>query len=332
MDFGPHPDFSWSRSRHEALRTCPRRYYHHYYGSWKGWEADAAPDARHAYRLKKLTGLRAELGRSLHRRAHDVGFRVAQGLEAPPLPELLDRTRSELNEVVKSSRDPAAFRRRPAQRPFLRSAWYGDGPEEEEIERVRDRLDRTHATLHGHPIWTAVGRGELEVAVLPDPDVRPEPAFRLDEVPVYAEPDLVLRRVADDALVVVDWKSGRERSGDGWQAALAAAGVRRETGETPRLARVEYLATGDGREVELDAEILDAALDRARQSVEEMRRYLEDPDENRPGPAGDFPLTARRSACGWCGFYELCEEELRERDGTPPPGPGGGSAADASGS
>lgn len=323
MEFGPHPDLSWSRSRHDTLRICPRRYYHHYYGSWKGWDpAEAGPEARRAYLLKQLTGLRAELGRCLHRRAYEVGFRVAQGLEAPPLEELLQRTRNELNEVVKSSRDRAGFQQRPSSRPFLRSSWYGDGPGEDEIAGIKDRSGRAHEALRGHGIWGAVERGRMEVSFLHDPDVPPEPSFELEGVPVYAEPDLVLRDVERDEGIVVDWKSGRERRGDAWQVTLCGLAVRETTGETPARAVVEYLAGGGSRTVDLEPRVLDAARDRARESLSEMEGYLEDPADNRAKPRDAFPLTEQRSACGWCGFYELCEEELRERDGTPPPGPG----------
>ena len=323
MDFGPHPELSWSRSRHDTLRICARRYYHHYYGSWKGWDRDeAGPEARRAYLLKQLTGLRSELGRCLHRRAYEVAFRVAQGLEPPDLEELLKRTRGELNEVVRSSRDRRGFRRRPSRHPFLRSSWYGDGPDDREIAEVKERLARAHERLHGHALWRAVEAGEVEVTYLHDPDVAPEPAFRLEGVPVYAEPDLVLRRGEDGTGVVVDWKSGRERSGDGWQLALSAVAVRETTGETPRVGRVEYLASGSSGSVELDDGTLEEALSRARESLSEMEGYLEDPEENRAKSKRAFPLTEQRSACGWCGFYELCEEELRQRDGSAPPGPG----------
>ena len=323
MEFGPHPDLSWSRSRHDTLSICPRRYYYHYYGSWRGWDRDASDaEARRAYLLKQLTGLRAELGRSLHRRAYEVGFRVAQGLEPPGLDELLDRTRGELNEVVLSSRDREGFRHRPSRHPFLRSSWYGGGPSQEEIAETKDRMQRAHENLHGHGLWSAVDRGEVEVTYLHDPDVPPEPAFDLDGVPVYAEPDLVLRRAGDGDPVVVDWKSGRERGDDRWQLALAAVAVRESTGEAPRLGRVEYLATGGSASVELEGATLEEALRRARESLSEMEGCLEDPAENRAKPKAAFPLTERRSACGWCGFYELCEDELRARDGEAPPGPG----------
>lgn len=310
MDFGPQPSFSWSRSRHDTLEVCARRYYWRYYRFWKGWEEDADEEARRAWILKKLTGLRAELGRSLHRRAFEVGFKVAQGLERPAADELEERTREELNRVVAASRDRSAFLASPSHHPFLRSAWYGDGPGEEEIEAVQERLGPTHRRLVEHPIWDGVDAGELEVLHLDDPDVRPEPDFELDGVPVYAEPDLLLRRTEDDRHVVVDWKSGREREGDLWQVALYGLYLRETRRVRAAVGRVEYLASGESEELELGSRELDRAEELARESIEAMRGLLEDPGANRPRAREAFPLVDRAPICRWCDFYELCEPEL----------------------
>lgn len=320
-DFGPHPEFSWSRSRHDALSVCARRYYYRYYGSWRGWEDDAAPEARRSYLLKKLTSLSAELGRSVHRRAFEVGFRAAQGLEPPSLDELLQRTRRELNEVVLSSRDRRSFEERPGQHDFLRSAWYGDGPSDERIERTRGRLEDSHRRLRGHDVWPALQGGELEAEYLSDPEVMPEPRIEVDGVPVYGEPDLVLRR-DDGRAVLVDWKSGRERREDLWQLAVHGLWLEATAGDVESVARVEYLAEDVAEQIELGRAELDEARRRIRDSLEGMRRLVEDPDRNAPRPKDAFPLTDDRRLCRWCDFFELCEDELRETGGGPD-GPGG---------
>lgn len=312
MEFGPHPSFSWSRSRHDTLEVCARRYFWRYYRFWRGWEEDADGEARRAWILKKLTGLRAELGRSLHRRAFEVGFRAAQGLERPDAEALEGRTREELNRVVAASRDRGAFLASPSRHPFLRAAWYGDGPGEEEIAAVRERLGPTHRRLAEHPIWRRVEEGDLEVLHLDDPDVRPEPAFELDGVPVYAEPDLLLRRTGDDRRVVVDWKSGRQREGDLWQVALYGLFLRETRRIRESTGRVEYLASGGSEELELDPRTIDRAEELARESIGRMEELLEDPEDNRPGPKEAFPMVDRAPICRWCDFYELCEPELEE--------------------
>lgn len=315
MDFGPRPDPSWSRSRHDKLRICARRYYWHYYASWGGWRDDADETTRRAYLLKQLTGLRTELGSSLHRRAFETGFRVAQGLEPPSLEELLRRTRDELNEIVLSSRDRRSFVRDPRRHSFLRSAWYGEGLDETEVERVRRRIEATHGALHGHEIWSGVREGRLRIEAMDDPDSVADPRFAIEGVPVYAEPDAVLRRESDGRAVVVDWKSGKERPDDGWQLALHALALRASTGEERFGGRVEYLAEDRTVEVDLGPDALREAEERARASLAEMRSLLEEPGANRAGGKEGFPLTENRSACRWCAFFELCEPELRAREG-----------------
>ena len=315
MTFGPHPDPSWSRSRHETLRVCARRYYWHYHEAWGGWRDDASPTSRRAYLLKQLTALRTELGSSVHRRAFETGFRVAQGLEAPGLEELRQRTRDELNRVVVSSRDRESFLHEPRDRPFLRSAWYGEGLDHDEVARVRRRLEETHAALHGHEIWEAVGEGEVRIEAMDDPDAVADPRFEVEGVPVYAQPDMVLRREADGRPVVVDWKSGKERRDDAWQLSLQALSLKSSTGDERFVGRVEYLAEGRTEVVELGPEELAEASDRVRESLASIRGLLEDPEANRAGGRDRFPLTENRAACRWCNFFELCEPELRARDG-----------------
>lgn len=317
MEFGPHPPPSWSRSRHDKLRVCARRYYWHYYASWGGWDRDADPTSRRAYLLKQLTGLRRELGSSVHRRAFETGFRVAQGLDAPDLEELVDRTREELNRVVVASRDRDGFVDRPRDHAFLRSVWYGEGLDDAEVERVRARIEPTHRALHGHALWEGVRSGDWGIEAMDDPDSVADPRFELDGTPVYAEPDMVLRR-SDGRAVVVDWKSGEPRSGDRWQVALYALAIRADTGEERFTGRIEYLAEDRSVEVELESDDLERAARRARESLAEMRSLLEVPEENRAGGKGGFPLTENRSACRWCDYFELCEPELLERDGELP--------------
>lgn len=316
-EFGPLPDFSWSRSRHDALTLCRRKYFYRYYDSWRGWEDDAPPRSRRAYLLKQLTSLPAELGRAVHRRAFEVGFRAAQGLEPPGLEELVRRTRDELNEVVRASRDRRAFLRRPSRHDFLRRAWYGEPLGEEDVAAVEDRLETSHRALRSHGVWEAARREEVEVDFLADPEVIPDPEIRVDGVPVYGEPDLVVRPSGDRPPVVMDWKSGRERKGDLWQLAVHGLWLRATRGDRSCVGRVEYLAEGTGHEVELGESELREAEERIRESIGEMEDLLSDAGRNEPRGREAFPLTDRTRVCRWCEFFELCEAELRERGELP---------------
>jgi len=318
VSLGDHPPFSWSRTRERELGICARRYYWQYYGYWYGWdERRGDEEASLAYRLKKLTGLHRELGSSIHARAHEIAIRVAQGIERPAREELLRRTRSELNGIWLDSRDLEAFRRDPKGHPILRSFYYGERVDSARIERVSTKMRRCLEALHGHEIWDGVAEGELEVVLLEDPHGRPDPAFEIDGVPVYANLDMLLRRVGDGRLVVVDWKTGRPRESDEEQLALYGLFVRQEYGERACRGRLEYLAGPESRSVEIGPERLREAEERARASIREMRGYLADPARNEARSKEAFPLAEDRRACRRCDFFELCEEELRETGGLP---------------
>ena len=64
---GLRNEFSWSFSRHQALRACARRYYFKHYKSWGGWERDGDPAAREIYRLSKLESRPTWQGSVVHR-------------------------------------------------------------------------------------------------------------------------------------------------------------------------------------------------------------------------------------------------------------------------
>ncbi len=47
-------NFSWSLFKHNIFGYCERAYYHHYYGSWNGWDQYAPQEAQASFRLKHL--------------------------------------------------------------------------------------------------------------------------------------------------------------------------------------------------------------------------------------------------------------------------------------
>ena len=47
-------EFSWSKTRDEIFKSCPRKYWFAYYGFWNGWLKDAPERARRIYVLKNL--------------------------------------------------------------------------------------------------------------------------------------------------------------------------------------------------------------------------------------------------------------------------------------
>lgn len=316
MTLGPFPDFAWSRSRQRDLEHCARRYYWRVYGSWKGWDESAPSPARLAYRLKQLSTLDMAFGRAVHRRAFELVEAARSDRDLPSAETMRQRTRAELATLYRRRRE--AFVEDPKRRPMLRSGYYGAGPDEGALQRLREKLEACLPNLRGLDLWRRVREREVQVLYVEDPDgeFRP-PQVEIEGADVYARPDLVLRSWSDDALELVEWKTGRPREDDAEQLDAQGLWVR-ATLDTDRCrATIHYLSEGTAREELVGPERLSERAARIAEQIERMRSFVADPAVNRPKERDAFPLAADRWTCRRCPFFELCEEELRRTGGLP---------------
>jgi hypothetical protein len=188
----------------------------------------------------------------------------------------------------------------------------GEPPDQQEIDRVNDKIVACTANLLAVPDWQTIAECAQEGCVL-IPDFA---AFVLDEVTVFAAADLAY--VADGVLHVIDWKSGRPGDTDSSQVLLSAycAGLDAPAGHDhgpaedapPRLRPVlHYLYSGTSLEPQVPADLAQFVRDTVTPGIRAMRDLLRDPWENAPLPEAEF---ARRESglCGrHCNFSPLCE-------------------------
>ena len=59
-------NFSWSKSRDGIFKSCKRKYYYNYYGSWGGWDFNSDRKTRQIYILKNLQSRHMWLGSIVH--------------------------------------------------------------------------------------------------------------------------------------------------------------------------------------------------------------------------------------------------------------------------
>lgn len=249
------------------------------------------------------------LGSALHRRAWELVELARAGRDPPPVATLRRRTRAELAALYRTSRE--AFVRDPKGSPMLHGFYYGEGPDEDALERVREKLRLCLPHLLEVDLWPAIRERRLHVLFAGDPDRFYDPVPRADGTRVHATPDLVLWDPGDEGYTVVDWKTGKPRAADRRQVAVYGLFVR-ERYDVPRCrGRIVYLLDGSSRTEELGPEALEEAEARIGRGIDEMRRYVEDPERNRPRPRPAFPLASDRWECRRCRYLELCEEELR---------------------
>lgn len=304
-----YPEWSWSFSRSRLLVECKRKYYYHYYAAHNGWERSSPQLARQAYRLKKLTNLHFVFGDALHQAARLVVQRMYT--DPVPIERLTELVREKLNGAYRSSRNRQRWMESPNRYPMLSEFYYGEGPSQTLVERIKARIPVCLENL-----LAAKTMRELEelapAQILENDDAQP---FEYSGTKVYAIADLVYRSLAGQT-VIVDWKSGQDAEEHAEQVALYGLYVKLRHGwsQPHALARIEYLERGTCEELVLDRSDLFRAETLIEDSTEHMKSLLADPERNRPLGAEHFPLTESRQRCRWCNFLELCEDALAQQE------------------
>jgi putative transposase len=89
-------EFSWSKTRDEVFKTCPRQYWFAYYGYWNGWLDKVQERTRQIYILKNLKN-RQIVGWSM-------GETLNYGIFAEALEKALRRRKPEAGLIFHSDR------------------------------------------------------------------------------------------------------------------------------------------------------------------------------------------------------------------------------------
>ncbi|MGM0440852.1 MAG: PD-(D/E)XK nuclease family protein [Elusimicrobiota bacterium] len=301
-----YPPWSWSSSRNNTFQECKRKYYYNYYLAHNGWEDSAPEECKLAYRLKKLTGIYLILGSAVHEVAEYACKIVDSTGEYPDKKKLIDKVRYLLNQAWKESREPHKWKASPNQYFMLQEFYYGNGLSDNLIKKIKNRLYKAVDNLYESPSINDLVKQSCSLEMVENMDT-----FNFKGTPVYAIPDLVYTDEAGD-WYVVDWKTGKEYDKHDDQLNLYALYIKNKFGISADLmkGRVEYLLNGSTREVKITEKSLEEAKEKVSRSIEDMKKYLKDPDKNIPCAKEKFPLTDQKRFCKWCKFYELDKEEL----------------------
>ncbi|EQD24245.1 MAG: hypothetical protein D084_Lepto4C00516G0001, partial [Leptospirillum sp. Group IV 'UBA BS'] len=208
---------SYSHSRGDLFRMCPRRYWFVRYGSWGGWERDADPETREIYRLNKLSNRYLWTGHHVHETVRHLLEPLRVDGALPPV----ERLREELLALLR--REFAASRKdrsgtNPVRKGFFGLLEHEGGPFAIDEADWKPTVDRALAALEGFwKSWVVP-----EVAGLPsdhlldrDEELRTAP-LEVDGrlVPVHLKIDLAFKSRQGEVLVL-DWKTGRPgKAGD----------------------------------------------------------------------------------------------------------------------
>ncbi|MFH1414946.1 MAG: PD-(D/E)XK nuclease family protein [Elusimicrobiota bacterium] len=302
-----YPEWSWSSSRKSAFDECKRRYYFNYYLAHNGWEEVSSDESRLAYRLKKLTGLHLVLGTGVHEAAEYVCRKKSPNNEIPSESELEQIVRKTLRTAWIDSRDNREkWKKNPGKYNMLHEFYYKGKPSDDTVRKINEKIRVSVPNILKSASISELYSDDCILRITEEMDT-----FEIFDTPVYAIPDLVYER-ADGTWVVVDWKTGKEDAGHASQINVYCMYIKEKYGvdESKIKARIEYLITGNSRDISITAKSQEASKKEIYDSITKMKETLDDPDINKPKKKEEYPLVKSERFCPWCNFYEMCRSEL----------------------
>lgn len=306
--------FTWSFSAARDFEECRRRRYWAKYAMWGGWQKDATPLQKTAYRLTKMENQFSLKGNAVEKAVMWVLHKKQEGT---------DVTADEAYETV--------------ARPFLNNAWM------ESKKRMWELNPKKHCCLleHYYNKLDTESQKALTERIINDTrkcienfislalprlaTVKPEQEtpiatasagdpehFMFEGIKVYAIPDYVF--ATEGVTHIHDWKSGKPKEQHKDQLALYGLWGHLKHQLSPENIRlhIEYLLPGLVESAPFGEQDINSVSMKIKESVADMAEYLVDADtnQNQPLPQAEWDMAADPKTCGMCNFFELCKPEL----------------------
>jgi hypothetical protein len=303
-------EFSWSKTRDESMRKCPRRYYFHYYGSWGGWENDCPVRTRRIYVLKQLVTRAMWAGAKVHDCIKKSLRNTRRGIEPMPEDEAIETTLAIMRSDYANSRR-GDYWKNPKSCGFFEHEYGIDLPDNAWKETA-DHVVRCLKTFYSAPLFETIR------ALPPDRwlDVEDYSSFQLDGVKVHVVLDFSYRG-DDGGIVIYDWKTGRSDSERNEIQLACYTFYASEKWNAPpdKITTIEF-NLASGREVPylIKGVGLDSILQYIRGSMRDMQVLLDDPAAN-TATEERFAYTPNESVCGYCNFRKICPKWADEQSG-----------------
>ncbi len=291
---------SWSKSRDESFRECPRKYYYHYYGSWGGWGREAPAKTRLLYLLKNLKSRHMWLGEVVHHTIEDALKQYQRTRELKP-ESWLSRITEQMRREFRASRD-RRYREDPKRNLALYEHEYESQISNQKWAEVHDTALRCFTNFANVFFLERVKPVPVEQWKL----IETMQEFYVEGVLVYVKIDFAYE--ADGEFVIVDWKTGKSEDVDN-QIQLDCYGLfSREAFKIPT-EKIRTIECNVNLSKITEQKMIEAKLDFAkhyiRNSILQMKSSLVDV-ENNTAREEDFPFTENEQSCRYCNFKKVC--------------------------
>lgn len=297
-----HNEFSWSITRDEVFRTCPRQYHFNYYAHWGGWEKNAPERTRQIYILKNLKNRYMWAGEKVHECIKHTLRNLQRGISILDMDDIVSMTLNQMRVEFRSSRDKRYLVYPKTCALFEHE--YGVELENAEWKQIADNVERCLRNFYGSETFSMLNELPREMWL----EIENFSFFYLDRTRVWAVIDCSFR--TEDGATIIDWKTGRgSDSNISLQLACYAMYAMKKWGLEPEKVKlIEYNLLVDQRaEFVINAGEIANAGAYIQGSIADMQSLLVDVANNVPKEKRFFKKVGDERTRNRCNFRKVCD-------------------------
>ena len=295
-------EFSWSKTRDEILKTCPRQYWFAYYGYWNGWLEDAPERTRQIYILKNLKNRHAWAGEKVHECIERSLNNIRRGIRVLPVDEIIAITLDQMRAEFRSSKSKNYWKN-PKTCALLEHEYETEVPDEE-WKGVANHVETCLRHFYASDIYAGLKShpkaGWLEVEEFS--------SLHLDQVKINLAIDCAIKEGED--IFIYDWKTGKSLSEDLsiQLSCYALYAMERWHAPPDSLRVIEYnLSFDKANWFSVSQGEAEAIKGYIRGSVKDMQSLLIDMEKNTPLEEECFSKVEDERVTLRCNFRKVCQ-------------------------
>ena len=194
-------EFSWSKTRDEVFKTCPRQYWFAYYGYWNGWLENAAERTRQIYTLKNLKNRQVWAGERVHECIQRSLNNLRRGIRVLPVDEIITITLDQMRADYRSSKSRNYWKNPKTCALFEHE--YEIQLTNEEWRETANHVETCLRNFYASDIYDGLKSHRKEGWL----EVEEFSSFHLEGTKIHVVIDCAIRDGKD--ILIYDWKTGK---------------------------------------------------------------------------------------------------------------------------
>jgi CRISPR/Cas system-associated exonuclease Cas4 (RecB family) len=298
-------EFSWSKTRDEVFKTCPRQYWFAYYGYWNGWLEKVPERTRQIYILKNLKNRQMWAGEKVHECIQRSLNNIRRGIKVLSIDEIVSITLDQMRAEFRSSRAKNYFKNPKSCALFEHE--YGIEMTDDQWKEVAGNVEVCLRNFYASDIYYGLKSHPKKDWL----EVEEFSSFLLDDIKINLAIDCAIKE--GDDIIIYDWKTGKSMPEDlSVQLCCYALYAMEKWHISPQSLRIiEYnLSFNKATEFSVTQGEAENIKGYIMGSIKDMQSLLTDVSNNIPFEEEKFTKVEDERVSLRCNFREVCKPSL----------------------